>query len=300
MRVVVAVGGKALLDPPDSSASTGTFGKAAQALLPLSGHELVIVPGCQLGTDRLSEPGQDLDIELARAQGEIGYRLSQNLDRAGAQRTTVALLTRTVVDRGDPAFSRPRRFVGPAYPAAAVPGLVADRGWTMSAAGAGLRRVVAAPAPVEVPETGPIELLLSAGHNVVCAGGGGVPVAADDVAGEQSGVCAVVDADLVAAHLAIELQADRLLLLTDVTGIHADWGSERNRLLRHVSCAKLSAMPLPELSMGVKARAGQLFTSLTGRPSAIGALAEAAAVLEGAAGTRISSTRCSAYLPPER
>ncbi|HEX2904869.1 MAG TPA: carbamate kinase [Jatrophihabitans sp.] len=307
MRVVVAIGGNALLERgerPDARIQLRHVHAAARALAPLTEHELIIVHGNgpQVGMlaleseadSSLSEP-YPLDALVAQTQGMIGYWLSQALDNAGGRRPTRTLLTRTEVDARDPGFHRPTKFIGPGYEAGAATPLIAQRHWRMADDGGRLRRVVPSPAPVAVPEIEVIDLLLQHGQNVICAGGGGTAVVRAD--GGYAGVEAVVDKDLVAAHLAIELRADRLLLLTDVDGVYAEFGTPRARLIRHLSCAELAALSLPDGSMGPKAEACREFTALTQNPSAIGALTAAEAVLAGAAGTRISTTRCSGPAP---
>jgi carbamate kinase len=69
-----------------------------------------------------------------------------------------------------------------------------------------------------------VRSLLDAGTIVVCAGGGGIPVVRDDATGRLRGVEAVVDRDLTAELLAEALDADALLMLTDVATVMTDYG----------------------------------------------------------------------------
>jgi carbamate kinase len=132
-----------------------------------------------------------------------------------------------------------------------------------------------------------IRLLVDAGVLVVCAGGGVPVVVAPD--GSLSGVEAVVDKDLAAALLAIELGADALLLLTDVPAVETGWGTPDARALRHASPAQLRRLGLAAGSMGPKVEAASRFTEATGANAVIGALEDAAALLAGEAGTRVQA-----------
>ena len=131
-----------------------------------------------------------------------------------------------------------------------------------------------------------IRSLTDAGVLVLCGGGGGIPVVRSD-GGELTGVEAVVDKDLTAAELAITLNADRLLVLTDVPAILRGYGTPHARPIRAIGPSELSAMTFPAGSMGPKAEACLRFVLATGRSAAIGALTDAATILAGQAGTTI-------------
>jgi carbamate kinase len=193
-----------------------------------------------------------------------------------------------VVDPDDPAFERPTKPIGPVYGSQDV-GALADRfGWALAPEASGTggwRRVVPSPAPQSVVEVDAIGVLLDAGVMVVCAGGGGVPVAPD---GERLvGVEAVVDKDATSALLAEQLAADQLLLLTDVDAVVDGWGTPDARPIGQVAAAELAAGDFAAGSMGPKVAAACTFTQRTGRPSAIGSLDQLDAVIAGSAGTRI-------------
>ena len=131
-----------------------------------------------------------------------------------------------------------------------------------------------------------IRLLVAAGVTVVCAGGGGVPVMLEP-AGGWHGVEAVVDKDLTAALLAIELNADRLLLLTDVSAVDESWGTPAARPLRTISAAALRLREFAPGTMGPKVDAACRFVEATGRAAAIGALDQATGALDGSSGTTV-------------
>jgi carbamate kinase len=312
MRIVAALGGNALLqrgEAPDAGIQLAHIAQAVQSLAPLADqHELVITHGNgpQIGMlavesaadNALSAP-YPLDVLGAQTQGMIGYWLARELRGACPGRQVIALLTDTLVRADDPAFGHPTKFVGRLYSADEAHRLAAARGWTLhpdgKAEGATWRRVVPSPEPHDILELPAITLLLDAGWVVVAAGGGGVPVTTrssglDGIA-RLSGADAVVDKDLTAALLAERLEADALLLLTDVPGIVADFGTSQARLLTHATPAQLRTLKLPEGSMGPKAEAACRFSEH--RPAAIaaiGPMTDAPALLTGRAGTMIRDT----------
>ncbi|WP_241837975.1 amino acid kinase family protein [Streptomyces sp. CB03234] len=114
--------------------------------------------------------------------------------------------------------------MGPVYGKAEAQRLAAERGWTVKQDGTHWRRVVPSPRPQRVVETRLIRLLLDSGAVAVCAGGGGVPVIRD-AQGQLTGVEAVADKDLTAALLAEALDADELLLLTNVPHVSLGYGT---------------------------------------------------------------------------
>jgi carbamate kinase len=148
--------------------------------------------------------------------------------------------------------------------------------------------VVPSPEPAGLPDLPAIRTLLGHGAIVVCAGGGGVPVVVRD--GRAHGVEAVVDKDLTASLLARELDADALLLLTDVAAVQDGYGTPQARSIRRATPDELRQRDFPAGSMGPKIEAGCRFTGATGKPAAIGRLADAEALLSGQAGTLICPT----------
>jgi carbamate kinase len=301
MRIVVALGGNALLrrgERPDAGPQLAHIEAAAAALAPLArDHELVLCHGngpqvgllaLESGADRSLSRAYPLDALVAQTQGMIGYWLSQALTNAGAGKPVLALVTQVLVDAADPAFQAPTKFIGPVYERAEADGLAAAHGWTVAPDGPHWRRVVPSPLPVRVLEQGVVEQLLRSGAVVVCGGGGGAPVT-DDGTGRLQGVEAVVDKDLTAALLAIAVQADRLLVLTDVAAVMDHYGTPSAVALPVLTLDQLEGRQFPAGSMGPKIDACVQFVRATGRPATIGALTDAAALLEGAAGTTVRS-----------
>ena len=102
-----------------------------------------------------------------------------------------------------------------------------------------------------------------------------------------TGVEAVIDKDLASQLLAREVEADMLVMATDVDGVYADWGTPQQRLLNMATPAKLRALPFAGGSMGPKVEAAALFVEETGKRAAIGALADIEALVEGRSGTQV-------------
>lgn len=115
-------------------------------------------------------------------------------------------------------------------------------------------------------------------------------MAIDPHSGSIRGVEAVVDKDRSAALLASELGADTLVILTDVAAAFTDWGTPAARAIRHATPAGLRTYSFMPGSMGPKIEAACRFVSETGGTAHIGALADAAAMLRGEAGTHVGLT----------
>jgi carbamate kinase len=182
--------------------------------------------------------------------------------------------------------------IGPVYGEEEARGLAAEHGWTVAPDGRYFRRVVPSPEPREILELSSVEQLIAAGAVVVCAGGGGIPVVAER--GRLRGVEAVIDKDLTAALLAESLDADRLLMLTDVPCVERDWGTEAATPIRSAHPSELRRLPFEAGSIGPKIDAACRFVEHTGREAAIGALGDLAAVARAEAGTQIAPVRLHA------
>jgi len=299
VRIVVALGGNALLrrgEPPDSEVQAHHITAAVHALAPIaSKHELVVTHGNgpQIGLlalesavdPSLSHP-YPLDVLGAQTQGMVGYWLLQALENVVADRQVACVVTQTLVAADDPAWAAPSKFIGPVYGEEEAKRLAAERGWQIRVDGRAWRRVVASPPPIAVVEESLVDLLLSQRVIVVCAGGGGVPVVRDPN-GQLRGVEAVVDKDRTSAILAVAVKADALLLLTDVPGVVAGFGTPSARTIGRSTPGELRRLELPAGSMGPKVTALCEFAETTGRFAAIGALEDVESVLCGDAGTSV-------------
>jgi carbamate kinase len=301
MRLVVALGGNALLrrgEPAEAETQRRNVRTAASALAALaSEHKLILTHGNgpQVGLLALEADAYKavtpypLDVLGAESQGMIGYLLARALQNELPDREVAVLLTQVLVDPADPAFRHPSKPIGPVYGKEEAQRLAAAHGWTVAPDGRYFRRVVPSPQPREIVELPSVERLVAAGAVVVCAGGGGIPVVAEGR--ELRGVEAVIDKDLTAALLAERLDADRLLMLTDVPFVERDWGTEAATPIASANPNELRELPFAAGSMGPKIEAACRFVEHTGREAAIGALGDLAAVARGDAGTQITPVR---------
>jgi carbamate kinase len=224
-----------------------------------------------------------LDVLGAESQGMIGYLLAQAVGQSASD--VAAVLTQVVVDPDDAAFRRPTKPIGPVYPDADSAARASDGAWTIARDGDGFRRVVPSPKPQAIVELDVIRRLLEAGVTVVCAGGGGIPVAA--AGGHLAGVEAVIDKDLTAALLAEELVADRLVIATDVDAVYRDWGEAGARPIVDATPAELRRLEFAAGSMGPKVEAVCRFVERTARSAVIGSLTELELLVDAQAGTTI-------------
>jgi carbamate kinase len=299
MLIVAALGGNALLrrhELLDAEVAQRNVKVAVAALTEIArDHQLVVTHGNgpQIGLLALqSEAFRDvrtypLDVLGAEREGMIGYLLERELGNALRPVPVASLITQTVVEALDPAFRKPSEPIGPVYTAERARALARERGWSVAKDGDDWRRVVASPNPRSIVEVPTIRLLLEHGIVVVCAGGGGVPVVVDS-SGARHGVEAVVDKDLASALLARLLDADLLLLLTDVPAVELDWGTPGARPLAAATPEQLESYSFAAGSMGPKVEAAASFARSTGKRAMIGALADAAALVDGTAGTSIT------------
>jgi carbamate kinase len=302
VRIVAAVGGNALLErgePPDAEIQQRHIRIAIDALAPLARSGQLVVThgnGPQVGLlaresdadPALARP-YPLDVLGAQTQGMIGYWLLQGFQNAVPGREIASVITQTLVSAADPAFTDPAKFIGPVYTEAEARQIAAERGWTVKADGDRWRRVVASPVPLRVVETRLIRQLLDANVVVIGAGGGGAPVVRNRL-GELEGIEAVVDKDSAAGLLAEALDADLLLILTDVAAVETGYGTPDARPIHRATPADLRAVGFPAGSMGPKVEAACRFVELTGGTAAIGSLRDVDAILTGKAGTIVTSS----------
>jgi carbamate kinase len=300
VRIVVALGGNALLkrgQKPDAEVQKSNIEVAVSALAPLAQeHELVITHGngpqvgvlaLQSASDPHLTTPYPFDVLGAQTQGMIGYWLLQALQNSLPGRQIACIVNQTLVSAADPAFADPTKFIGEMYDEATATQLAAERGWTVKQDGVGWRRVIGSPEPRRVVETRLIRLLLDAGTVVVCAGGGGVPVIRNGD-GHLEGVEAVVDKDFTTALLAEALDADALLILTDVENVFTDFGQPEQQAIWHSTPQLMRAGTFPRGSMGPKVEAACRFVEHTGAMAGIGRLEDVEAIFAGTAGTTLT------------
>ena len=299
MRIVIALGGNALLQrgqPMTAENQRANIRVAAERIAAIApGNQLVIAHGNgpQVGLLALQDAAYTevdpypLDVLGAETEAMIGYVIEQELGNLlPFEQPFATLLTQIGVDPKDPAFGNPTKPIGPIYDKATAEKLAADKGWSIAPDGEHFRRVVPSPKPQRIFEIRPIRMLVDAGVIVICAGGGGIPTMYGED-GKLHGVEAVIDKDLAASLLADELDADMLVIATDVDGVYTDWGTPEQKRLGAVTVDEVVGMNLPAGSMGPKVSAACQFAAETGKEAVIGSLADIDKIVSGDAGTRV-------------
>ncbi|MFA9517202.1 carbamate kinase [Halopenitus sp. H-Gu1] len=233
-------------------------------------------------------PQLPLDVLVAETQAQIGYLLQQALDNELSSRTDfITVVTQVVVDAADPAFQDPTKPVGPFYTESEAENKSFETR-NVSSGARPYRRVVPSPEPVELVEGDEIGRLVNRGDFVICVGGGGVPVVRDD--GLQ-GVEAVVDKDKSSQLLASDLDADTLVILTDVEYAYVEYGTPDRKPLRETTVEELrthlEAGEFGEGSMQPKIEACIRFVEQGGERAVITSPERLLDALTGDAGTRV-------------
>jgi len=301
MRIVAALGGNALLkrgQPLTASNQRENVKVAARALAPLARkHSLVITHGNgpQVGLLALEAAAYagvepfTLDILNAESEGMIGYMIEQELGNILPEHVPFAtILTQVEVDPADPAFQNPTKPIGPQYPREEAERLAREHGWTVGPDNDMYRRLVPSPRPKRIFEVRVVDWLVERGVVVICTGGGGIPTMLTPD-GVLIGVEAVIDKDHAGALLAMSLGAQVYLMLTDAEAVWRDWGTAEARAISQAAPEELEKLHFAAGSMGPKVEAACDFARATGGRAGIGALEDVVAIIEGRAGTLIST-----------
>lgn len=308
-RIVIAFGGNAILQAKQKGTAAEQRANVHTACMAVAdlveaGHQVIVTHGNgpQVGAVLLQNeiakeqvPAMPLDLCGAATQGQIGYMIQQSLTNILGERRlprlVVSLVTQVLVDANDQAFTNPTKPIGSFYSAEEADRFRQEKGWAMreDKARGGWRRVVPSPDPLRIVERQAVTSLLEAGAIVITSGGGGIPVVEEE--GKLVGVEAVIDKDLAGERLACDVEADTLMILTDVpqAALHFNTPDQVN----------LSAITLKEAkhyydqghfkagSMGPKVLAAIRFIEDGGQRSIITSLEMAGKALEGLAGTII-------------
>ena len=251
-KIVIALGGNALQSgKSDGSAEAQleVVKKTSEHIAEIGekGYEIAVVHGngpqvgrIVLASDAAKDvtPAMPFDVCGAMSQGYIGYHIQQCLkfamQKKGKDIPVVTLATQVVVDKNDTAFEHPTKPIGAFYSEEEARQLEAEKGFVMKEdAGRGFRRVVASPKPCKIVEIDAINTLKDSAIVIAC-GGGGIPVIENED-GSLEGVAAVIDKDLSAELLAEEIDADVLMILTEVEHVALNFGKPDQVLLENVT-----------------------------------------------------------------
>jgi len=305
---VLAFGGNALSRADEPATIANQFRRARESMasvvmLASEGWRIVIVHGNgpQVGDSllrnevarRVVEP-LPLGVLVAETAGWIGYMLQQSLQNALAtgrvRRDVVTVVTQTLVDRFDPALGTPTKPIGQPLTDDEAARL-RESGRAVARDGAGAwRRMTTSPMPLAVVELPVVRRLLEQSTIVIAAGGGGPPVYDDPILGLE-GVDAVVDKDRVSAVLARQLEADVLMILTNVEAVYQGWGTSSARPIRRMTVTQADAMiaegAFDAGGMRPKVEAAAGFARSGDGRAIIAHLASGPAALRGETGTTI-------------
>ncbi|MEX2110003.1 MAG: carbamate kinase [Gemmatimonadaceae bacterium] len=306
---VIAVGGNALSPPGEHATIADQFRHSRESLGPivdfaLDGWRVVVVHGNgpQVGDElvrnekaRSEVAPLPLGVLVAGTAGWIGYMLQQSLEnalrKAGSSRDVVTILTQVEVSADDPALKDPKKFIGHGLSVARARELRNDGHPVKKDAKGRFRRVVGSPRPLAIHELPTIRNLVARDTLVIACGGGGIPVYRDPKLGLE-GVDAVVDKDLAAAVLARELEAELLLILTDVDAVYTGWGTPEQKAIDSMSVSEAERLAgsgaFGEGSMGPKVAAAVSYVRETGGRAIITELSSGRAAVRGSGGTEIT------------
>lgn len=313
MKIVVAIGGNALVTPGGTGDVHDQFALSRKMARPLAdlvqrGWQVTITHGNgpQVGSviRRVEIASKqvypiDLGLAVAQTQADMGYMISQTLrnelHNRGVERHAWALVTSVLVDANDPAFTNPTKPIGPFLTAEDAEHHRREDGWVViEDAGRGYRRVVPSPVPLRVIELPVIKLLVEAGELLVAGGGGGIPVIQNEK-GEYHGVEAVIDKDLTAAIIAAEVGVDVLAIITSIEAVYINFRRPNQEALRKVALPRLESLiaegHFAEGSMLPKIQAAIQFLNHRNHPSARAVItdwSDLPAALEGQTGTTIT------------
>ncbi len=309
-KAVVALGGNALIREGQKGTIYEQFANARLSLTGIiellkEGYSVVLTHGNgpQAGADLIRQekgepdvPGLPLGVVVAGTQGWIGYMIEQSLQnrlkKEGLNYNVVTLVTQVVVDKDDPSFQNPTKFVGPFYKEEDLPQLK-EKGWIVKEdPGRGYRRVVPSPMPKNIVNSETINQLLEEGNNVVIAvGGGGIPVYIDE-RGNYEGIDAVIDKDRASALLANQINAELFMILTGVPRVCINFRKPDQRELEHLKVEEaeryLKEGQFPPGSMGPKIEAAITYLRNGGERVIIGSIDLAKEALKGTSGTVIT------------
>ncbi|SJZ33133.1 carbamate kinase [Selenihalanaerobacter shriftii] len=311
--MAVALGGNAILQAGQEGTADEQLANVKNACEQIaklidSGYEVVVSHGNgpqvgslliqhEAGSDEV--PPMPLEICGAQTQGQIGYMVQQSLGNVFREldinKNVLTTVTQVVVNEDDEAFANPTKPVGPFYSEEEAKKAMEekDENW-IEDSGRGWRKVVASPVPQKIVETESIKELIANDNVVVASGGGGIPVVEDE--NEQlSGVEAVIDKDLATRKLAEEVDADILMILTDVPNVAINFGTPQQENLGILTIAEMEEYQAEGHfgtgSMGPKVQAVVDFVKNGGERAIITSLDQALEAIEGKTGTQICADK---------
>lgn len=307
-KAVVALGGNALIKDGQEGniheqfANTRLIVKSIVKMIQ-NGWDVVVTHGNgpQVGAILLQNdlardvtPPMPLGICVAESEGLIGYMiqqcLSNALKRENIDRPVVALITQVLVDEDDSSFKNPTKPIGPFYSEKEV-AEIKEEGFQVKEYPDGWRIVVPSPDPKSIVEGDIINKMLDDDIIVIASGGGGMPVIEKEGWG-LDGLEAVIDKDLASERLAETIDAELLLILTDIDKVYLNYGTPKQKALDNVSLEELKgyykAGHFPPGGMGPKILAAIRFIESGGKKVIISDVEKGWEAFQGKTGTHIT------------
>ena len=309
-NIMVSLGGNAILKHSDKGTAEEQFENTRQTSniiveLLKKGYHIALTHGngpqvgdILLAYDRSKEtlPPMPLDVCVAQTQGMIGYMLQLSIQNAlknsGIEKSVVTIITQTKVNQDDPLLKKPSKPIGPFYTAFEASKCREETDWTIiEDSGRGYRRVVPSPIPIGFVEKSSIKSSFEDGDLIIAAGGGGIPVI-ENKEGILEGIEAVVDKDYTATLLALLLEAEILLILTDVNKVSLNYGKPDQKELDHITVDEarkyLKEGFFPSGNMGPKIQSTIDFLEKGGKKAIITSIENVFDALNGVDGTTVT------------
>ncbi len=276
--VIIAFGGNALIKQGQLGTAREQFDNLETPLSQIAKlsktNKIVITHGNapQVGNLLLQQessmqfPKMPLEILVAMTQGQVGFMIEKTLDnelmKKGVDDPLIStVLTYVQVAKNDPAFKNPTKPIGPSYTEKQKGFMKTAKGW---------RRAVASPTPLKIIEWREIKKLLDHGFIVIACGGGGIPVTSRRK--RYEGIEAVIDKDLASAKLGEQINADKLIIATEVEKVALNFQTENEVLLDTLTIAEaekyIAQGQFPQGSMLPKVQAAINFVK-SGKEKAI-------------------------------
>lgn len=309
-KIIIALGGNALIKKDQKGTIHEQFANTRQVSYSIvkmiqQGWTPVITHGngpqvgailLQNNATRDTIPPMPLGVCVAESEGLIGYMIQQCLKNAmtnnGINNHVATIITQVLVDENDPSFSNPTKPIGPYYPEEKIEELKKD-GYNLTKLEKGYRIVVPSPDPKKIIEGPIIKQMLEHNITVIAAGGGGMPVIKKENWG-LDGVEAVVDKDLASEKLAEAINADTMLILTNVKHVYIGFNTDHQQKLTHITLNQIKKYyddnEFPPGSMGPKILAAIRFLQWGGNKVIISDVDHAWEALNKETGTHITRT----------
>lgn len=305
MKAVVALGGNAIVGKERKASIEEQFSATKSSMAGIvkmieNGWDIVITHGNgpQVGAILLQQkfaknvvPPMPLHVCVSLSQGQIGYMIQQclanELKKMGIKKNVATVITQVMVNKNDKAFKNPTKPIGPIYKEEEAEQM--KKNYIMGKYGNGYRILVPSPEPISIIESNIIKQIIEDGGIAIAAGGGGIPVVVEN--SMLVGIDAVIDKDLASEKLASQINADVLLILTDVEYVYLNYGKSNEEKIEEATLNEMEKYytegHFPAGSMGPKIKAAIRFLKNGGKEAIITSIEKAWDSINKKAGTHI-------------